>query len=66
MVADKDSYYKNATKGELSGFFGDFGEISMPLMNMAQAQKMFKELKHKKNKSIQKPLWIFECFILIN
>lgn len=54
MVADKDSYYKNATKGEVSGFFGDFGEISQPLMNMTQAQKMFKE-QPKLTEKIKKP-----------
>lgn len=43
MVADKDQYYKDSTGSDVKGFFSDFGEISMPLMNMTQAKKMFKE-----------------------
>ena len=43
MVADKDKYYKDSSTGAVQKFFRDFGEISMPLMNMAQAKKMFKE-----------------------
>ena len=43
MVADKDMYYKESSSGEIQKFFRDFGEISMPLMNMTQAKKMFRE-----------------------
>ncbi len=43
MVADKDKYYKESTSVVAQKFFRDFGEISMPLMNMTQAKKMFKE-----------------------
>ena len=54
MVADKDEYYKKNADGYLNGYFNDFGEISLPLMNMEQAQKAFKEVpeltaKIKKN-----------------
>lgn len=54
MVADKDNYYKNSTRGSVKDFFSNFGEISMPLMNMAQAQKMFKE-QPKLMEKIKKP-----------
>lgn len=54
MVADKDNYYKNSTHGSVKDFFSNFGEISMPLMNMAQAQKMFKE-QPKLTEKIKKP-----------
>lgn len=43
MVADKDQYYKDSTGSDVKDFFYNFGEISMPLMNMNQAKKMFKE-----------------------
>lgn len=43
MVADKDKYYKESTSVVAQKFFRNFGEISMPLMNMTQAKKMFKE-----------------------
>lgn len=54
MVADKDNYYKNSTDNAVKNFFSNFGEISMPLMNMAQAQKMFKE-QPKLIENIKKP-----------
>ena len=43
MVANKDKYYSDSTDDYLKGFFDDFGEVSLPLMNMEQAQKAFKE-----------------------
>ena len=58
MVADKDKYYKESSDSALHGFFTDFGEISMPLMNMNQAQKMFKEqpkLTERLKKQFSKP-----------
>ena len=54
MVADKDKYYNQSTKGTVSLFFSDFGEVSMPLMNMAQAKKMFNE-QPKLLEKIKKP-----------
>ena len=54
MVADKDKYYKESTDGDLEGFFSDFGEISMPLMNMNQAKKMFRE-QPKLTEKLKKP-----------
>lgn len=58
MVANKDEYYKESTDEMLQGFFTDFGEISLPLMNMEQAQKAFKdspELTEKIKKNFTKP-----------
>ena len=58
MVADKDKYYKDYNDEYLEGFFDDFGEVSMPLMNMEQAQKAFKEvpeLMSKIKKNFSKP-----------
>lgn len=58
MVADKDNYYKDSIDEDLRGFFTDFGEISLPLMNMEQAQKSFKEapeLTSKIKKTFTKP-----------
>ncbi len=43
MVADKDKYYQDNNSSAVKDFFGDFGEVSMPLMNMAQTKKMFKD-----------------------
>ena len=43
FVADKDVYYKENNGGDVKNFFSDFGEVTSPLMNMAQAQQMFKE-----------------------
>ena len=43
MIADKDKYYQDCNKTDVKDFFVDFGEVSMPLMNMTQAKKMFKE-----------------------
>lgn len=43
MVANKDCYYRNAAQSDVKNFFSDFGEVSMPLMNVTQAQNMFKE-----------------------
>lgn len=54
MVADKDEYYKDSTKSDVVELFSDFGEISMPLMNMSQAQKMFKE-QPKLTEKLKKP-----------
>ena len=54
MVADKDKYYKESTSDEIQKFFRDFGEISMPLMNMSQAKKMFRE-QPDLTKNIKKP-----------
>lgn len=58
MVADKDKYYKDSSEEELQGFFDDFGEVSLPLMNLEQAQKAFKdspELMSKIKKNFTKP-----------
>lgn len=58
MVADKDKYYKDNTDDYLHGYFDDFGEVSLPLMNMEQAQKAFKEvpeLTAKIKKNFSKP-----------
>lgn len=54
MVADKDTYYKESNDKGLQKLFGDFGEISMPLMNMNQTKKMFKE-QPKLIEKIKKP-----------
>lgn len=54
MIADKDNYYKNSTDNSVKKFFSNFGEVSMPLMNMAQTQKMFKE-QPKLTEKIKKP-----------
>lgn len=43
MVADKDTFYKNSSNQEFKGYFTDYGEVSLPLMNMEQAQKAFRE-----------------------
>ncbi len=43
MVADKDIYYNESSSGELQKLFKNFGEISMPLMNITQTKEMFKE-----------------------
>lgn len=58
MVAEKDRYYKENNGSGVKEFFGDFGEVSTPLMNMAQAQKMYREQpklldKNKKTFSAQ-------------
>ncbi|MBS4759811.1 MAG: AAA family ATPase [Clostridium sp.] len=58
MVANKDEYYKESTDEILQGFFTDFGEISLPLMNLEQAQKAFKEtpeLTEKIKKNFTRP-----------
>lgn len=58
MVADKDKYYNDNSDRYLHGYFDDFGEVSMPLMNMEQAQKAFKEvpeLMSKIKKNFSKP-----------
>lgn len=58
MVADKDKYYKDSSEEELQGFFDDFGEVSLPLMNLEQAQRAFKdspELMSKIKKNFTKP-----------
>ncbi len=58
MVANKDKYYSDSTDDYLKGFFDDFGEVSLPLMNMEQAQKAFKEapeLMVKIKKHFSKP-----------
>lgn len=58
MVADKDQYYKDSTGSDLKEYFSDFGEISLPLMNLEQAQKAFKEapeLTAKIKKNFSKP-----------
>lgn len=58
MVADKDKYYSDSTDEDLNGYFDDFGEISLPLMNLEHAQKAFKEvpaLTEKIKKNFTKP-----------
>ena len=58
MVADKDKYYSKSSDKNLQGFFNDFGEVTMPLMNMEHAKKAFKEvpeLTSKIKKNFSKP-----------
>ena len=54
MVADKDKYYKDCNDSDVQAFFSDVGEISIPLMNMAQTKKMFRE-QPKLMEKIKKP-----------
>lgn len=68
FVAEKDRYYKENTGSGVKEFFADFGEVTTPLMNMNQAQQMFKEqpmlLKNnKKQFSVQA---IEKCVELAN
>ncbi|MCQ2739010.1 MAG: AAA family ATPase [bacterium] len=43
MLADKNNYYMESDKPEMKGFFDSFGEVTIPLMNMVQAQQAFQE-----------------------
>lgn len=43
MLTDKDKYYSQHMDSDLRRYFADFGEVSMPVMNMLQAKKAFKE-----------------------
>lgn len=43
MVADKDTFYNNSDSQTIRGYFTDFGEVSLPLMNMEQTKKAFRE-----------------------
>ncbi len=68
MVADKDKYYSDNTDEHLGGYFDDFGEISLPLMNMDQAKKAFKEvpaLTERIKKNFSKPA-IEKCVEVAN
>lgn len=43
MLANKDAYYSNSNSDECAKLFADYGEISMPIINMAEAKKMFRD-----------------------
>ncbi|MCQ2754389.1 MAG: AAA family ATPase, partial [bacterium] len=68
MVADKDKYYASYDGAELKGFFDGFGEITIPLMNMQQAQKAFQEqpLLMSKVKKQLSPQAIDKCVEVAN
>jgi len=63
FVADKDVYYKESNGGDVKHLFSDFGEVTSPLMNMAQAQQMFKEQPKllAKNKKQFSPQAVEKC-----
>ena len=68
MVADKNEYYKEMDEPGLGGFFSTFGEVTVPLMNQEQAQKMFlevPELTSKITKTFSKPA-IKKCVEVAN
>lgn len=41
-VSDKDNYYNQINMAGSKTFFADFGEMSIPIINTAEAKKMFK------------------------
>lgn len=54
FVAEKDTYYRNSTDGDAKDFFSEVGEVSVPLMNVSNAKKMFRE-QSKLTEKIKKP-----------
>jgi AAA+ superfamily predicted ATPase len=43
MIADKDKYYSDSMSSKVKNYFADFGEVTMPVMNMLEAKKAFTE-----------------------
>ena len=43
MIANKDKFYDSFQDSDLDGLFDNFGVVSVPLLNVEQTKKMFKE-----------------------